>query len=82
MGAVKTTIDISDGLLVRAKLHARKAGKSLRLLVEEGLRMVLEHDRGHSRYELPDRSVGKAGAKNPLEALSWQDLRDEIYGTR
>jgi len=44
--------------------------------------MVLEHDRGHSRYELPDRSVGKAGAKNPLEALSWQDLRDEIYGTR
>ena len=29
---------------------------------------------------MPDRSVGKAGDPNPLEELSWQELRDEIYG--
>ena len=31
-------------------------------------------------YELPDLSVGEAGSIDPLEAYSWQDLRDEIYG--
>jgi Arc/MetJ family transcription regulator len=77
---VKTTIDISDALLARAKRHARRAGKPLRALVEEGLRRVLEEDGKQARYELPDRSVGKPGGPNPLEALSWQDLRDRIYG--
>lgn len=79
---VKTTIDIADALLVRAKRHARKAGKPLRALVEEGLRRVLEAEPVRSRYEFPDRSVGNPGGANPLERYSWQDLRDEIYGGR
>jgi len=79
---VKSTFDINDALLERAKRHARHAGKPLRALVEEGLRRVLEDAATKRRYELPDRSVGKAGAPNPLEQLSWQDLRDEIYGGR
>jgi hypothetical protein len=29
---------------------------------------------------LPDASVGDPNAADPLEALSWQDLRKEIYG--
>lgn len=79
--SMKTTIDIPDALLSRAKQQARKTGKPLRLLVEEGLRLVLE-ERTASGYTLPDRSVGKPGGTNPLEAMSWQDLRDEIYGGR
>lgn len=79
---VKTTMDISDALLARAKRHARRTGKSLRALVEEGLRQVLSAESARPKYELPDLSVGKAGDPNPLEALSWQDLRDEIYGGR
>ena len=79
---MKTTIEISDSLLVRAKRHARKTGKPLRVLVEEGIRLVLEREPARSGYRLPDRSVGKPDDKNPLEELSWQDLRDEIYGGR
>lgn len=79
---MKTTIEISDALLARAKRHARKAGKSLRALVEDGLRRVLEERPPPARYQMPDRSVGNAGDPNPLETLSWQDLRDEIYGGR
>ena len=79
---MKTTIDISDVLLERAKRHARKSGKPLRALVEDGLRRVLEVEPGRSRYQLPDLSVGEAAGPNPLETLSWQDLRDEIYGGR
>lgn len=79
---VKTTIEVNDALLVRAKQHARKVGKPLRALVEEGLRRVLEAEPRRSAYRLPDRSVGVPGAPNPLERLSWQDLRDEIYRGR
>ncbi len=77
---MKTTIEISDALLARAKKQARRLGKPLRALVEEGLRRILEERR--PAYELRDRSVGRAGGPNPLETLSWQDLRDAIYGGR
>lgn len=82
MAPMKTTVEISDALLERAKGHARKVGKPLRAIIEEGLRRMLESEPPPSRYRLPDRSVGRAGGPNPLEALSWQDLRAEIYGGR
>lgn len=78
---MKTTLDLSDDLLARAKRHAKKTGRPLRAVVEEGLRLALEA-RPAGRYALPDRSVGRAGDPNPLESLSWQVLRDEIYGAR
>lgn len=79
---MKTTVEISDALLARAKRHARGVGKPLRAVIEEGLRRVLEAESEPPRYHLPDRSVGRAGGTNPLEAFSWQDLREEIYGAR
>ena len=77
---MKTTLDLSDDLLVRAKSFARKTGRPLRAVVEEGLRLALSAQTATSGYELPDRSVGDSRNANPLETLSWQDLRAEIYG--
>jgi hypothetical protein len=77
---MKTTVDLSDALLLRAKRFAAASGKPLRALIEEGLRRVLEEDESSAPYRLPDRSVGEAGGENPLESLTWQDLREEIYG--
>jgi hypothetical protein len=77
---MKTTVEIQTSLLERAKRHARKVGKPLRAIIEEGLRRVLDAEVTPSHYHLPDRSVGEAGGANPLETLSWQDLREEIYG--
>jgi len=78
---VKTTLDIQDALLLRAKRLAKRTGKPVRALVEEGLQLVLAAAaHAPDPYELPDRSVGDAAAPNPLEQWSWQDLRDEIYG--
>ena len=37
-------------------------------------------ERPGAHYVLPDRSVGDPGGPNPLAAMSWQELRDEIYG--
>ncbi len=77
---MKTTIEIQDELLERAKRHAKRSRRPLRAIVEEGLRRVLSERLPTQRYKLPDASVGKSGATDPLEALSWQDLRAEIYG--
>ena len=79
---MKTTVELRDSLLARAKRHAKRTGQPLRALIEEGLRRVLADEECPKPYRLPDRSVGKAGDENPLESLSWQDLRDEIYGGR
>lgn len=79
---MKTTLDLSDELLERAKKHARKTGQPLRALVEEGLRLALKTPSHSPAFRLKDCSVGDPKAENPLEALSWQDLRAEIYGSR
>lgn len=77
---MKTTLDIQDALLERAKRHAKRVRRPLRAIVEEGLRRVLNDASAPTAYRLPDESVGERGALDPLEAYSWQDLRAEIYG--
>ena len=81
MGSMKTTLDIEDNLFRRAKSEAARRGVTLRALVEEGLGMALSAPPS-SGYELPDLSMGDADGENPLERLTWQELRQEIYGTR
>ncbi|MCY3783647.1 MAG: type II toxin-antitoxin system VapB family antitoxin [Chloroflexi bacterium] len=65
---MKTTIDIQDELLARAKRHAQRTGRPLRAVVEDGLRRVLSTAAPRQRYCLPDYSVGEAGVSDPLEA--------------
>lgn len=79
---MKTTVEIADGLLARARRHARKTNSTVRALIEEGLRRVLDEKPGSGGYKIPDRSVGRAGEPDPLERMSWGELRDEIYGGR
>ena len=80
MGHMKTTLDIQDELLARAKRHAQRTGRPLRAVVEEGLRQELSRETNRTPFRLQDHSVGERGAKDPLEAYSWQDLREIIYG--
>ncbi len=84
---MKTTIDIQDHLLAEAKRHARKTGRPLQAVVEDGLRMVLDASRvpppacrPTRAYRLLDMSVGDPQGEDPLDAYSWQDLREVAYG--
>jgi len=77
---MKTTLDIQDALLERAKRHAKRVRRPLRAIIEDGLQRVLAEPMVASTYVLPDASVGDPDAPDPLETLSWQDLREEIYG--
>ena len=76
---MKTTIEIHDELLIRAKRHARQTGRPLRAVMEEGLRTVLSAPASAASYRLPDLSVGDPTDDDPLEAYSWQDLSEMIY---
>lgn len=78
---MKTTLEIRDELMARAKRYARRTGQPLRAVVEEGLQRVLVEE-PRARYSMPDCSVGTPGGPDPLEALSWAELRDEIYPPR
>ncbi len=77
---MKTTLDIHDELLARAKRHARETGRPLRAVVEEGLRNVLSSSPPRPKYTLPDLRVGDPLAPDPLEQYSWPELRELIYG--
>lgn len=78
---MKTTLDIEDDLLIRAKKLAKRTGRPLRTMVEDSLRRTLAQAEQQLSYELPDVSFGDANANDPLESLTWQDLRYEIYET-
>lgn len=78
---MKTTIDIQDHILAAAKRHAAETDRSLRAVVEDGLRRVLDAAREPTRpYCLPDLSAGDPRDEDPLEAYSWQDLSEAVYG--
>ncbi len=79
---MKTTVEVPDALFQRAKRLAKRTGRPMRVLIEEGLRRVLEDEKPAVRYRLPDRSVGQRGASNRLEVMDWATLRGEIYGGR
>jgi hypothetical protein len=76
---VKTTIDISDNLLNRARELAAKEKTTLKELAEEGLELVLSrHGHGAAVRIRPVIVQGK-GLSPDLKGKSWGDIRDEIY---
>ena len=63
---MRTTLDIRDTLLQRAKEVSKLTGRPLNALVEEGLRHVPEKSSPVERYRMPDRGVGEPGGPNPV----------------
>jgi hypothetical protein len=55
---VKTTIDIADDLISRAKIVQKRDGLTLRALVEDGLRLVLDRDARRPKYRFVPVTAG------------------------
>jgi len=76
---MKTTIDIADDVLARAKRQARREGKTLREVVEHALRQQLATPGEHGAFTLK-RHPFKGRGRHPGAAEGdWQSVRDLIY---
>ena len=75
---MKTTLDINDELLVRAKAASARERKSLTTLIEEGLRLRLRRARsGGRKPKAPLPSfAGKGGLVAGIDPLSNRSLLD------
>lgn len=76
---MKTTIEISDALLEAARRHARARGTTLRAVVEEGLRGVLENDRRAAPFSLRDASVDGRGLRPEVREGGWERIVGLVY---
>ena len=76
---MKTTIEVSDALMLEAKSLAQEHNTTLRALVEQGLEKVLRELRNPEPYKLKDGSVSGQGLQPGQENLSWAEVRNMVY---
>lgn len=76
---MKTTIDLTDALFREAKRTAAERGTTLRALVEEGLRHVIDQAKPKKRFVLRDVSVGGHGLQPGQREGDWDQVRSLIY---
>jgi hypothetical protein len=79
---MKTTIEINDALLERAKRYAERRRTSLRSVVEDALRKEVDREENAPRFKLRDASYGLGGMNPEFEEGGWPAIRDEIYRGR
>jgi hypothetical protein len=77
---MKTTVVIEDRLFARAQKSAKARGLTMRELIEQALRGILEVQPRQTSYELPDLSVGPNAGHNPLAGKNWESIRNIAYG--
>lgn len=78
---MKTTIEISDPLLRRARSLAARRGQTLRDVVEAGLRAVIEREAGdRPPFVLRDGSVGGKGLQAGLRYDDWGKILEMARG--
>ena len=79
---MKTTVNISDPLLSAAKRLAAQERTTLRALIEEGLRRVLERRERRGPFQLRRASFRGNGLQPEVTEGQWERLRDLIYEGR
>lgn len=76
---MKTTIEIADNLLTRAKARARAEHMTLRSLIEKSLAATLDQPLPETKVS-PVTFKGK-GLSREFEEASWDTIRDTIYSS-
>ena len=79
---MKTTVDLTDSLLLEAKKAAAKRGTTLRELIEEGLHRVLEQEGTGRRFRLRKASFKGKGLQPEMKGAAWEEIRELAYKGR
>lgn len=77
---MKTTVEIADALLDEARRQAEREGTTLRALIEEGLRRLLEERRSVRPFQLRRATYGGEGVDPELGG--WEEIRRRAYEGR
>lgn len=80
---MKTTIDIADPLLDRARRLASAEHTTVRRLVEDALaQMLAQREAPRKPFRLKSFKTRGGGFQPGFEDGSWEKIRDEIYRGR
>jgi tRNA(Ile2) C34 agmatinyltransferase TiaS len=79
---MKTTIEISDPLLEKARRVAAREGTTVRALVERGLRRVVEEGTPRRAFRLRKASFKGRGLRPEAAELGWRRVRELAYEGR
>jgi hypothetical protein len=79
---MKTTVHIPDNLLDEAQQLARREGTTLKALVQEGLRRVVNERKRQKSFKLRKASFRGEGIDPALGEASWERIRDMAYEGR
>ena len=79
---MKTTVEIADSLLSAARRLAAKEGTSVRALIEEGLRKVVDKRERRGGFRLRRVTFGGDGLAEGLSHHDWAAIRDRAYEDR
>jgi hypothetical protein len=79
---VKTTVEISDSLLLEVRELAAREGVTLRTLVERGLHRVVAETKRGTPFKLRRASFKGKGRQAEFGEASWDTLRDLTYADR
>ena len=76
---MKTTIEISDSILAKAKQLARDQNVTLRSLAEEGLKKVIEERSARGPCRIRPVTFGGNGLSPEFQSATWERIRDAVY---
>lgn len=79
---MKTTVEIPDSLLDEARRVASREGRTVRALVEEGLRRVVAERKRTRVFRLRKASFKGKGLQSHVAGASWDQIRDTAYEGR
>lgn len=79
---MKTTIEIADALLDEARRVAGREKTTLRSLVEQGLRRVLQERRARAGFRLKKVTFKGQGLQPDVADAGWDRIRALTYGDR
>jgi hypothetical protein len=79
---VKTTVEISSGLLSAARRVAAERGTTLRRLIELGLQRVVDEHDARGEFRLRDASFGGRGLQPEFRDATWEAAREAAYRGR
>ena len=79
---MKSTIELPDDLLARARQVAQREGLSMESLIEQGLQLVLRAHLQKPAAALHISPFLGDGLTPAFENANWDTIRDEVYGGR